>query len=148
MAPLEWTPSVRAVRDTPVVDFSAHGVNSTRRVPYHPLIAVSPFLLVLSVSYFKQSLWRCGRLWPYVGMGSLGLRLGRDCNVMGDAAKISPPVPSTCAQNAILSLLIIRDCDGWCCENLSSRFFYLRAQCNSLFTNYTHHSKWPDLCGY
>jgi len=29
---------------------------------------------------------------------------------MGDAAKISPRVPSTCAQNAILSLLIIRDC--------------------------------------
>jgi hypothetical protein len=26
---------------------------------------------------------------------------------MGDAAKISPHVPSTCAQNAILSLLII-----------------------------------------
>jgi hypothetical protein len=29
---------------------------------------------------------------------------------MGDAAKISPRVPSTCAHNAILSLLIIRDC--------------------------------------
>jgi hypothetical protein len=29
---------------------------------------------------------------------------------MGDAAKISPRVPSTCAQIAILSLLIIRDC--------------------------------------
>ena len=29
---------------------------------------------------------------------------------MGDAAKISPRVPSTCAQNAILSLLIIHDC--------------------------------------
>jgi hypothetical protein len=43
-------------------------------------------------------------------MGSLGTRLHRDCNAMGDAAKISPRVPSTCAQNAILSLLIIRDC--------------------------------------
>jgi hypothetical protein len=68
-------------------------------------------------------------------MGSLGTRLHRDCNAMGDAAKISsripsscailyspimrdckamgdvakisPRVPSTCAQNAILSLLII-----------------------------------------
>jgi hypothetical protein len=40
----------------------------------------------------------------------LGTRLNRDCNAMGDAAKISPRVPSTCAQNAILSLLIIRDC--------------------------------------
>jgi len=29
---------------------------------------------------------------------------------MGDSAKISPRVLSTCAQNAILSLLIIRDC--------------------------------------
>jgi len=29
---------------------------------------------------------------------------------MGDAAKIFPRVPSTCAQNAILSLLIIWDC--------------------------------------
>jgi len=29
---------------------------------------------------------------------------------MGDAAKISPRVPSTCAQNAILLVLIIRDC--------------------------------------
>jgi hypothetical protein len=43
-------------------------------------------------------------------MGSLGTPLHRDCNAMGDAAKISPRVPSTCAQNAILSLLIIQDC--------------------------------------
>jgi hypothetical protein len=60
MAPSEWTHSVRAVRDTLVADYSAPGVNSTRRVPYRPLIAVSPFLLVLSVSYFQQSLWLCG----------------------------------------------------------------------------------------
>jgi len=40
-------------------------------------------------------------------MGSLGTRLHRDCNVMGDAARISLHVPSTCAQYAILSLLII-----------------------------------------
>jgi hypothetical protein len=43
-------------------------------------------------------------------MGSLGMRLHRDCNAMGDAAKISPGVHSTCAQNAILSLLISWDC--------------------------------------
>ena len=43
-------------------------------------------------------------------MGSLGTLLHRDCNAMGDAAKISPRVPSTCEQNAILSLPIIRDC--------------------------------------
>jgi hypothetical protein len=40
-------------------------------------------------------------------MHSLGTRLHRDCNAMGDTAKTTPRVPSTCAQNAILSLLII-----------------------------------------
>jgi hypothetical protein len=40
-------------------------------------------------------------------MGSLGTRLDCNCNAMGDVAKISPRIPSTCAQNAILSLLII-----------------------------------------
>jgi len=40
-------------------------------------------------------------------MGSLGTRSHRDCNAMGDAANISPRVPSTCAHNAIPSLLII-----------------------------------------
>jgi len=48
-----------------------------------------------------------GQLWPYLGMGALGTRLHWDCNAMGDAAKTTPRVPSTCAQNAILSLLII-----------------------------------------
>jgi hypothetical protein len=110
MAPSEWTRSVRAVRDTPVADYSAPGLNTMRRVTYCPPIAVSPFLLALSVSYFKRTLWRCSQLWPHVGMGSLGTCLHRDCNAMGDAAKISPRVPSTCTQNAILSLLIIRDC--------------------------------------
>jgi len=40
-------------------------------------------------------------------MGLLGTRLHRDHNAMGDVAKISPHVPSTCAQNVIVSLLII-----------------------------------------
>jgi len=62
ISPLEWMGSVRAIRDTPVADYSMPGVNSTRRVPYRPLISVSPFLLVLWVSYIKQSLWRCGQL--------------------------------------------------------------------------------------
>jgi len=62
MAPSEWTLSVRAVRDTPVADYSAPGVNTTRRVAYRPPIAVSQFLLALSVSYFKQTLWHCGQL--------------------------------------------------------------------------------------
>jgi hypothetical protein len=43
-------------------------------------------------------------------MGSSGTRLHWDCNAMGDAAKIYPRIPSTWAQNSILSLLIIRDC--------------------------------------
>jgi hypothetical protein len=40
-------------------------------------------------------------------MGSLGTPMHLDSNVMGDVVKISTRVPSTCAQNAILSLLII-----------------------------------------
>jgi hypothetical protein len=62
MATSEWTRSVSAARDTQVADDSAPGVNLMRRVPYRPLIAVSLFLLVLSVSNFKRSLWRCGQL--------------------------------------------------------------------------------------
>jgi len=53
MALSEWTRSVRAVRDTPVADYSAPGVNPTGRVVYRPPIAVSLCLRVLSVSYFK-----------------------------------------------------------------------------------------------
>jgi len=78
-----------------VADYSAPGVNTTRRVAYRPPISVSQFLLTLSVSYFKQTHWRRGQLYPYVGMGSLGTRLHRDCNAVGDAAKISPRIPST-----------------------------------------------------
>jgi len=43
-------------------------------------------------------------------MGSLGTRLNRDCNGMGDAAKNSPRVFFSCTRNSTLSLLIIRDC--------------------------------------
>jgi len=56
-------------------------------------------------------------------MGLLGTHLHRDRNVMGDAAKISPRVPSTCVQNAILSLLIIRDCKAMG-ESTYGRQFY------------------------
>jgi len=56
-------------------------------------------------------------------MDSLGTRLHQDCNAMGDAAKISPPVRSTCAQNAPLSLLITRDCTAMGdTGNISPRF--------------------------
>jgi len=102
MAASGWARSVRAVRDTPVADYSAPSVNTTRCVAYCPPIVVSPSLLtLLAVSYFRQTLWRCGQLWPYVGMGSLGIPLHRDCTAMGDAAKNSPHVPSTSSSRSV-----------------------------------------------
>jgi len=80
MAASEWTRSVRAIRDTPVADYCASSINTTRHVSYCPPMAVLPFLRALSVSYVKQTLWLWVQLWPYVGMGSLGTRLHRDCN--------------------------------------------------------------------
>jgi hypothetical protein len=40
-------------------------------------------------------------------MGSLGRCLHQDCHAIGDIANISPRVPSTCKQNAILSFLVV-----------------------------------------
>jgi hypothetical protein len=40
-------------------------------------------------------------------MCSLGTWLHRDCNVIDDAVKTSPRIPSTSTQYAIVSLLII-----------------------------------------
>ena len=54
--------SVRAVRDTPVADYSAPGVNTMRRVAYRPPIAIWPFVLSLLVIYSQQALWCCGQL--------------------------------------------------------------------------------------
>jgi hypothetical protein len=62
LAASDWTRSVRAVSDTPVAEYSAPGVKTTRQVAYRPPIAISPFLLALLVSYFNQTLWRCGQL--------------------------------------------------------------------------------------
>jgi len=107
MAPSEWTRSIRAVRDTPVTEYATPGISTTRRVVYRPPIAVSPFRSVVFVSSFKQSLWRCGQLWLWVRIGSLGTRLHRDCNAMGDAVQISPRVPSAGVPNATLTWLII-----------------------------------------
>jgi len=107
MAPSEWTRCIRAVRDTPVADHSAPSLNTPCRVAYHSPIAVSPVVPALSVFYFKRTLWRWVQLWPYVGMGSLVILMDVDCNAMGDVANISPRIPSSCVQNAILSLLII-----------------------------------------
>jgi len=55
MAPSECTRSVRAVRDTPVADYSAPGVKNTRGVTYHLPIADLPFLLALSVPSSNQN---------------------------------------------------------------------------------------------
>jgi hypothetical protein len=61
MAPSEWMLSIRAVRDTQVADYSAPGVNNTRGIIYRPQITVSQSLGILSVSYFRRSLCRCGQ---------------------------------------------------------------------------------------
>ena len=88
-------------------DNSVPGLNTTPTIAYRPLIEVSSFLLPVSVFYFKRTLRHCGHVCPYVGMGSLGTGFHWDCILMGDGAKISPRVPSTCMQNPILSLPII-----------------------------------------
>ena len=72
MAASEWTCSGRAVIDNPVADYFAPGTNTTRSVAYRPPITVWPLLPTMSVSHCKRSLCRCGPLWPYIGMGSLG----------------------------------------------------------------------------
>jgi len=107
MAPLEWTCSVGAVRDTPVGDYSAPGIKIIHPIAYCPAIEVSLCLLAVSVAYLKWPLWHCGHLRPYIGIGSLGTRLYFDWNAMSDGVKISPPVHYICTQNAFLSLLII-----------------------------------------
>jgi len=118
MAPPEWTRSVGAVIDTPVANYCAPSLNTTRRVAYHPPIVASLFLLTLLVSYFKRTLWH----WrPTVTIRMTGL-IG----------------------HAFASGL---QCDEWRCDNHSTQSFHLRAKCNSLFTNYTHHSKSPVLYG-
>jgi hypothetical protein len=66
MAASEVTRYVSAVRDTPVADNSAPGLNSSHRVAYCPLMAVSPVLPTLSVSYFKRTLWHWRQLSQYV----------------------------------------------------------------------------------
>jgi len=72
-------------------------------------ITVWSFVLASSLAYVKRTRWRGGQLWPYVGIDSFGKPLHRDYNAMGDFGTIPPRVPSTCTQNAILSLLIIQD---------------------------------------
>jgi hypothetical protein len=107
MAPSKWMRSIRAVRETPVVDYSTPGLNATRRIVSLLLSAVSLILCGLSVSYFKWSPWCFGQLWPDVRIGSFVTRLHWDCNATGDTAKMSRHVPSTCTLNATLCVFII-----------------------------------------
>ena len=77
----------RAVRDFPGAAYTVFGISTILRVAHCPPITVSPFLFALSVSNFKQTLWRCGHLWQYVRMDSWGMRLHQDFNAMGDTTK-------------------------------------------------------------
>jgi len=119
MARSDWTRSVRAVRDTPVADYSTPSLNTTRHVAFPPPRAVSPFLFALSVSYCKWTLCRWTPIVTICRYGFIGHTLASGLR-----------------------------CNEWRCENHSTCSFYPRAKYNSLFTNYTHHSKLPDICGY
>jgi hypothetical protein len=55
MAMAEWTQSVRAVSDIPVVAYSVLSVHIPRYIAYPASIKVSPFLLAQSVSYINRS---------------------------------------------------------------------------------------------
>jgi len=110
----ESTRCIRAIRDTPVADYSAPSFNTTQRIAYCPPITVSTCLLALSVCNLRWKHWRCGQLWPFIGMCSLGMRLHWDCDSMGDIAKIYPCVPSTCALLSWLGVRISLCQRLWC----------------------------------
>jgi len=59
---------------------------------------------------------------------------------MGDVAKISPRIPSTCTQNAILSLLII--------HIIPSRQIYVAIDNPSLVPSVACHTTSSYLCNY
>ena len=101
MAVPEWMWSGPAFGDTPGAHDFTPGSNSRCQAACTLLIAVSPFVLHLSVSNFKNRIWHCGQLWPYIGIGSLGTSLHWDCNAMGYKAKISPPDPWTLSLKSV-----------------------------------------------
>jgi hypothetical protein len=57
MAASEWMRSGSAITDTLVADYSVPGINTIPRIAYCPLITVPRFVIALSVTYFKLSLW-------------------------------------------------------------------------------------------
>jgi hypothetical protein len=107
IALLEWTHSDSAIKDTPAATYDTPGIHTRCHVEYCPPIALSPILLPLLVSCFESTLWSGGQVELYIVMGSFCTRFHCDSNVMGDAVKISPRIPSTCTQSLILSLLIV-----------------------------------------
>jgi len=60
IASSESTRSIGGIRYTSVADYSAPGLNTTCHVAYHAPIAVSPYLLALSVAYCKHTFCCCG----------------------------------------------------------------------------------------
>jgi len=101
MAPSEWTRSVRAVRDTPVADYSTPGVNATR-VALH--IALRPlfrrfFSLCRSPNLNKHSgvVANCDHTSECVHWVHACIGITMQC----DAAKISPRVPSTLSSRSV-----------------------------------------------
>ena len=75
-------------------------------------------------------------------MGTLGISLQQDYNANSDVVKISPRVPSTCTQNAILSLLVI--------HIVQSRQIYVAVDNPSLVPSIscltTSSYLWIDVC--
>jgi len=60
--------------------FTRHRCHASHFISHsHPRFAVSS-CSALSVSYFKQTLWLWGQLWPYIGMSSVGTCLHRHSN--------------------------------------------------------------------
>jgi hypothetical protein len=62
MAPSEWTRSVRAIRDTLVVNCSGPGLNTTRRVAYRLRSLFHRFFSLCRSPNYKRTLWQCGQL--------------------------------------------------------------------------------------
>jgi hypothetical protein len=93
----QWTGSVRAVRDTPVADYSIPWVNTMCRTAYRRPIAVLPILLALSVVNEHSGVVDPGDhtsecvQWVHSCIGI----------AMGDAVKFSPHLSSTLSSRSV-----------------------------------------------
>jgi hypothetical protein len=101
MAPSEWTGSVRAVRDTPVADYSTPGVNATRVALHIALRSLFRwfFSLCRSPNLNKHSgvVANCDHTSECVHRVHASIGIAMQC----DAAKISPGVPSTLSSRSV-----------------------------------------------